>query len=113
MPTASNPRWFSPQDSILTRSLLTFVLKAAVSGILLYFDFAHVKFDLIGQRLDHLRYSWLTLAILILIAQIPVGALRWQTIVRHCDSPDTSRFALSSALRFTFIAAFFNQTLPS
>ena len=34
------------------RQLFSFALKAAVSGLLLYFAFARVNFNLIGQRLD-------------------------------------------------------------
>jgi uncharacterized membrane protein YbhN (UPF0104 family) len=95
------------------RNLLIFALKAAISCILLYFAFAHVNFDLIGRQLDHLRYIWLAAAVLILIAQISLGALRWQTIVLHSDTPDAPPFTIPRAFRYTFIAAFFNQTLPS
>ena len=95
------------------RTLLKFAVKAAVSGILLYFAFSKVNFNVIGQRLDQVQYTWLAAAVLIFIGQIMLGALRWQTIVRHCDAPGTPPFTLSSALRYAFVAAFFNQTLPS
>jgi len=95
------------------RNLLTFALKAAISCILLYFAFAHVNFDLVGRQLNHLRYIWLAAAVLIMIAQISLGALRWQKIVRHCNTPDEPPFTIANAFRYLFIAAFFNQTLPS
>ena len=95
------------------RQLLNFGLKAAVSGLLLYFAFAHVKFDVLGRRLDRIDYLWLAAAVLIFIAQTTLGALRWQRIVQQCNVPDGPPFALSNALRYTFVAAFFNQTLPS
>ena len=95
------------------RNVFTFALKALVSGVLLYFAFAHVKFDVIGQRLDRINYLWLAATVLIFIAQTISGALRWQRIVQKCNAPDGLPFALSSALRYTFVAAFFNQTLPS
>ncbi len=95
------------------RYVFTFALKALVSGVLLYFAFAHVKFDVIGQRLNRIDYIWLAAAVLIFIAQTTLGALRWQRIVPKCSAPDTPPFALPNALRYTFIATFFNQTLPS
>jgi glycosyltransferase 2 family protein len=95
------------------RNMLTFVLKAAVSIVLLYFAFSRVNFNFISQRLDSLDYVWLSAAVLIFIGQTMVGALRWQKIVHHCETPGNPLFALSGAFRYTFIAAFFNQTLPS
>jgi uncharacterized membrane protein YbhN (UPF0104 family) len=95
------------------RQLLNFVLKAAVSGLLLYFAFARVNFNLIGQRLDKVEYIWLTAAVLIFVVQTTLNALRWQIIVFQCNAADTPPFTISSALRYTFIASFFNQTLPS
>jgi glycosyltransferase 2 family protein len=95
------------------RNAFIFALKGAVSCVLLYFAFTQVKFDLVGRQLDHLKYSWLAAAVLLLIFQISLGALRWQRIVIHCDAPDASPFTISGALRYNFIAAFFNQTLPS
>jgi hypothetical protein len=95
------------------RNVLLFALKAAVSCALLYFAFSHVNFDLIGRQLDHLNYSWLVVAVLILLGQVALGALRWQIIVQNCEARDAPLFTIASAMRFTFIAAFFNQTLPS
>jgi glycosyltransferase 2 family protein len=109
---ATNAHWF-PQDSGYMRNLLSFVLKAAVSGVLLYFAFARVNFDRIGQRLDRVDYIWLAAAVVIFIAQTSLSALRWQRIVRHCNATDAPPFTIANAFRYTFIAAFFNQTLPS
>jgi uncharacterized membrane protein YbhN (UPF0104 family) len=95
------------------RNLLYFVLKAAISGLLLYFAFAHVNFDLIGQRLDQIKYFWLATAVFIFIAQMSFNALRWQRIVQTSNAPDCPSFTTVNAFRYTFIAAFFNQTLPS
>lgn len=93
--------------------MFTFAQKAAISCILLYFNFAHVNFDLIGRQLNHLRYIWLAAAVLILIAQLPLCALRWRRIVHRCNTPDDPPFKISNAFRYIFIAAFFSQTLPS
>ncbi len=95
------------------RNAFIFALKMLVSGVLLYFAFAYVKFDLIGRQINHPNYAWLAAAVLILIARVALGALRWQRIVSQCDTPDTPPFTMASAFRYTFIAVFFNQTLPS
>ena len=95
------------------RRLLGFLLKAAISGFLLYFAFRRVNFIPLGQRLDKIEYHWLVVAILIFITQTTLGALRWQTIVNQCNPLGFPSFTTSVALRYTFIAAFFNQTLPS
>jgi hypothetical protein len=95
------------------RNVFLFALKAAASCALLYFAFSHVNFDLIGRQLDHLKYIWLVAAVLVLLGQIVLGALRWQIIVQNCEDPAAQPFAITSALQYTFIAAFFNQTLPS
>jgi len=106
-----SPQGFGSRRS--RRHLFNFLLRSAVSGILLYFVFARVNFNLIGQRLSKVEYTWLVAAVLIFIAQTTLGALRWQRIVHQCSAADTRRFAISTALRYTFIAAFFNQILPS
>ncbi|HEY5306853.1 MAG TPA: lysylphosphatidylglycerol synthase transmembrane domain-containing protein [Pseudolabrys sp.] len=95
------------------RNVLLFALKAAVSFALLYFVFSHVNFVPVEQQLGHLSYTWLVAAVLILIAQTFLGSLRWRIIVLRCNPPDAPTFTIASALRYNFIAAFFNQTLPS
>jgi uncharacterized membrane protein YbhN (UPF0104 family) len=95
------------------RNLVTFALKAAISGVLLYFAFALVNFDLVGRQLNQLRYIWLAAAVLISITQIGLVALRWQTIVEICIEPNVPPFTFPKSLRYMFIAGFFNQTLPS
>jgi len=104
-------RWLP--DSKPMRNLLLFSLKAAVSFALLYFAFAHVNFDLIGRQFNHLRYVWLAAAILLVVAQILLSSLRWQRIVRQCSGPGEPPFTTANAFRYNFVAAFFNQTLPS
>ena len=94
-------------------NLFTFALKPAISCILLYFNLAHVNFDLIGRQSNDLRYIWLAAKVLIRIAQLRLCTLRWQRIVHRCDTPDDPPFTISNAFRYIFIAAFFNQTLPS
>lgn len=95
------------------RNLLAFAVKAVISGVLLYFAFAHVKLELIVRRFDQLRYLWLAAGALALTAQILLGALRWQTIIGRCKTPEEPPFTIANAVRYLFVGIFFNQTLPS
>lgn len=95
------------------RNLLTFALKAVISGVLLYFAFAHVNFELIVRRLDQLRYPWLAAGVLSLTVPILLGALRWRTIAARCNATEEPPFTIGKAVRYLFVGTFFNQTLPS
>lgn len=91
------------------RRLVFLAAKAAVSAALLYLAFRSVKMEMVGARLAQLHYPWLAAAIGLLVLQIVPFGLRWQQIVLAAAIP----FPTASALRFSFIAAFFNQALPS
>jgi uncharacterized membrane protein YbhN (UPF0104 family) len=95
------------------RRLLALALKVAISVLLLYFALARVNLSVVGARLSQIEMIWLAAAVLILVVQVVSGALRWQQIVLHCGASDTPIFSLRRALRYSFMAAFFNQTLPS
>jgi uncharacterized membrane protein YbhN (UPF0104 family) len=91
------------------RKVLTFLLKAAVSGLLLYFALRFVNIGTVASRLSRIAPGWIALVLLALVVQTVLLAVRWQQLVAQCgaDLP----FAL--LLRFSFIGLFFNQTLPS
>ena len=95
------------------RNVLALALKALISGALLYFAFAHVKFELIGRQLDRLNYAWAAGAVAILIGQIVFGAWRWQAIVAQSEALGAAPVSGAHVMRYMFIASFFNQTLPS
>ncbi|MEJ2626381.1 MAG: lysylphosphatidylglycerol synthase transmembrane domain-containing protein [Pseudolabrys sp.] len=91
------------------RKAISLLLKAAVSGLLLYLALRLVNLDTVAQRLRDVRIGWLALSVVILVGQTALLALRWQQIVRQCGAsmPFTRLF------RFTMVGTFFNQTLPS
>ena len=91
------------------RRLLSFLVKAAVSALLLYLSLRRVDLSSVGQRLSGLDLRWIAFILFILCAQMPLGALRWQEIVASCGS----RLPLAKALRYSFIGQFFSQVLPS
>lgn len=91
------------------RKALSLLLKVVVSGLLLYFTLSAVNMAAVVGRLNQIDVRWIALGLLLLLFQVVVLALRWQQIVVHCGA----KLPLAEAVRFSMIAAFFNQTLPS
>ncbi len=91
------------------RHLLLFLVKVAISALLLYLSLRRVDLSHVGQRLGGLDLRWIALVGLMLCIQIPLGALRWREIVTICSA----KLPLATALRYSFIGQFFSQVLPS
>jgi hypothetical protein len=91
------------------RRLLTFLVKAAISVLLLYLSLRRVNLGSIGQRLYGLDLRWMTLALVISCSQILLLALRWREIIVTCGA----KLSLATALGYSFIGQFFSQVLPS
>jgi uncharacterized protein (TIRG00374 family) len=91
------------------RRLLTFLVKAAISVLLLYLSLRRVNLGGIGQRLDGLDLRWMTFALFILCSQMLLLALRWREIIVTCGA----KLSLATTLGYNFIGQFFSQVLPS
>ncbi|MFZ0846193.1 MAG: lysylphosphatidylglycerol synthase transmembrane domain-containing protein [Pseudolabrys sp.] len=91
------------------RRQLSFLVKVAVSAVLLYLSLRKVDLSSIGQRLTTLDWSWIAFILLVLGSQIPLLALRWREIVVNCGASLTP----ATALRYSFVGTFFSQVLPS
>jgi hypothetical protein len=91
------------------RKALSLLVKAVVSGFLLYFALSSVNFSTVVDRLSQTDPGWIGAGLLVLLAQIFVVAARWRLVVISCGS----ELPFASAFRFSMIAMFFNQTLPS
>jgi len=91
------------------RRLLSFLAKAGVSALLLYLSLGSVNLSVVGERINRLNAGWLFFIFIILIVQTALLALRWRQIVLVSGA----NLSLSAALRYSLIAMFFNQTLPS
>jgi glycosyltransferase 2 family protein len=91
------------------RKALSLLVKAVVSGVLLYFALSGVNFSTVVDRLSQTNPGWIGGGMLVLLAQIVIQAARWRLIVIACGS----ELPFASAFRFSMIAMFFNQTLPS
>jgi uncharacterized protein (TIRG00374 family) len=88
---------------------MSFLIKAAVSVLLLYLSTRRVNLGSIGQQLGGLDLRWVTLIFFILCAQTCLLALRWREIVLICGA----KLRPATALSYTFIGQFFSQVLPS
>ncbi|MDA0704850.1 MAG: lysylphosphatidylglycerol synthase transmembrane domain-containing protein [Proteobacteria bacterium] len=83
--------------------------KLAVSAGLVWWLVDHVDIGPLAARFARLDSGWAGLAVLALLAQFLVAALRWRLVTAAIGAP----LSVRSALRFFMIGAFFNQTLPS
>jgi uncharacterized membrane protein YbhN (UPF0104 family) len=89
--------------------LWSLAAKGAVSALLLYLCLRSIDVRSIGDRLSQIDPAWFVAMLAVLWLQIALLALRWRQIVHVAGAalrPET-------ALRYTLIAMFFNQTLPS
>jgi glycosyltransferase 2 family protein len=91
------------------RRLMLFLVKAAISALLLYLSLRRVNLGSIGQRLGGLDLRWMTFALFMLCCQMPLLALRWREIIEICGA----KLQLATALSYSLIGQFFNQVLPS
>jgi D,D-heptose 1,7-bisphosphate phosphatase len=91
------------------RRLLLFLVKATISILLLYVSLRFVNLAALGERLSRLNAGWVAAALVAQAVQVGLQAVRWRAIVLQCGAKLTPR----AALRISYIAAFFNQVLPS
>jgi uncharacterized membrane protein YbhN (UPF0104 family) len=91
------------------RRLVSFLVKAAISALLLYLALRRVNLDSVGQRLGGLDWGWIAFILIILCVQMLPLALRWREIAVVCGA----KLPLATALRYSFIGQFFSQVLPS
>jgi hypothetical protein len=91
------------------RRALLLLAKAATSILLLYVSLRWSNVSAVADRLSRFEPGWIALALGLLTAQIVLLAVRWKTIAVACGAA----LAFVPALQLSFIAAFFNQVLPS
>jgi uncharacterized protein (TIRG00374 family) len=91
------------------RKAFSLAAKAAVSGLLLYFALNLVNIETVAGRLSRINLFWIALELLVLLLQTFFLAVRWREVVIACGA----ELPLARLFRFSMIATFFNQTLPS
>ena len=68
------------------RKALSLLIKAAVSGLLLYFALNCVDVATVAARLSQIDPGWVVLGLLLLLVQLFVLAVRWRLIVSRCGA---------------------------
>ena len=91
------------------RRFIPFLVKAAISGLLLYIALDFVRFETLQQRLSRIDWTWIAAGLFALGVPVLLVAQRWRLIARACGAG----LAPQQALLYTLIGLFFNQTLPS
>ena len=84
------------------RKALSLLGKTAVSGFLLYFAWRTVDVAAVKGRLSQIDLRWIVLALVLLLVQTFVLALRWRQLVIRCGST----LSLGRLFRFSMIASF-------
>ena len=91
------------------RRWILLALKLGISAGLLYWAFRSVDLGAVAGHLARLDAFWVAVALAALAAQIAVAGQRWAWIATKLGAA----LARGRAIRYSFAAAFFNQTLPS
>src|SRR5262249_46227600 len=84
-------------------------LKLAISGGLLYWALRSVDLAAVGRHLARIDASWVAVALAALAAQVALAGQRWGWIAGKLGASLPS----ARAVRYSAIAAFFTQPLPS
>jgi uncharacterized membrane protein YbhN (UPF0104 family) len=91
------------------RSALSVVIKLAISGLLLYVALNWVNINTVASRLSDIDLRWVALGLFVPLMQNLLLTLRWQAIISQCGA----QLPFRQLFRFSMVAQFFNQTLPS
>lgn len=91
------------------RASVTFAVKAAISGLLLYLALDFVNLDTLRGRMSEIEWPWILAAFAVMAVQLGLVSLRWQQIALACGTKLSRR----TAFLYMVIASFFNQMLPS
>ena len=89
------------------RKNFVFLLKLAVSVLLLYLVLRPFHFTALSVRLVNFSYAWGLAAVALCVLQVVLLGVRWSAIAGEGVLP------AGAAVRLSFIGSFFGQLLPS
>jgi hypothetical protein len=91
------------------RKALFLIAKFAVSALVLYLALNWVNIGTVASRFAQIDPRWIALGLAVPLIQNFFIAARWQTLIRACGA----ELSLRQLFRYSMVALFFNQTLPS
>ena len=94
-----------------TRKVLLLALKGAVSLLLIGWLLNSVGLERAMDRMATVSPWWFVVALALCLLQVFIGALRWRAVMGGYKNENELR--LTDYFRFFYMAAFFNQALPS
>ncbi len=83
--------------------------RIGITASLLYLAVRRMQWGTFFFNLQHVRITYFLAGVAALLAQTLLAGIRWGRIVRICGIPLKD----GDGVRYTFAAAFFNQTLPA
>lgn len=108
-PSSENSEFPAAQGGSRIKSVLGFVLRAAISIGLIALLLANIDRGALLDQFRDLDFAWAAMAVVILYSLAFVQALRWVVVLQACDET----IGYWDSVRIVFIGQFFNQTLPS
>ncbi|HZT24488.1 MAG TPA: lysylphosphatidylglycerol synthase transmembrane domain-containing protein [Pseudolabrys sp.] len=91
------------------RKASSFLAKFAVSALVLYLALNWVSLGTVASRFAQIDPRWVTAGLLVPVVQNFFLAVRWQALISACGAD----LPVRQLFRFSMVALFFNQTLPS
>jgi len=85
------------------------ILKIAISAIMLVYILLTVDLNELGQAVLGARWGYLIAAALLMIASVPLRAIRWSVLLRALDI----RVPFVRLVKLYFVGTFFNIFLPT
>lgn len=92
------------------RNLAILVLKLLVTGACFWYVSRQIDAGKFVRAVSSLNPAWAALSALVILAELPLVALRWQKILQALQPMD--RWPLRDIVAITAIGTFFGQVLP-
>ena len=98
--------------SIGQSSFFSFVIKAGLTLLAFWFVFRGIDFEHLSDMLKRQDTGWLAVAVVVMIMQMVVGAMRWRLVLNAISDDTKAQLSRLRALKIYYISIFFMCCLP-